>query len=75
MADERIEISVSRADWDKMSPDQRADFTFSALQYLVCATKESKFSNSFLAVAGGIIGGLIVWLPLILTSSTKIVGG
>ena len=53
MADERIEISVSRADWDKMSPDQRADFTFSALQYLVCATKESKFRNSFLAVAGG----------------------
>ena len=75
MADERIEISVSRDDWDKMSPEQRADFTFSALQYLVCATKESKFRNSFLAVAGGIIGGLIVWLPLILTSSTKIVGG
>lgn len=75
MADERIEISVSRADWDKMSPEQRADFTFSALQYLVCVTKESKFRNSFLAVAGGIIGGLIVWLPLILTSSTKIVGG
>ena len=75
MADERIEISVSRADWDKMSPEQRADFTFSALQYLVCATKECKFRNSFLAVAGGIIGGLIVWLPLMLTSSTKIVGG
>ena len=75
MADERIEISVSRSDWDKMSHEQRADFTFSALQYLVCVTKESKFRNSFLAVAGGIIGGLIVWLPLILTSSTKIVGG
>ena len=64
MADGCIEVSISREDWRRMSEDQRTDHIFDVLQYLVENAKRSRLRDSFFALAGGVIGALIAWLPI-----------
>ena len=64
MADGCIEVSITREDWRQMSDEQRTDYTFDVLQYLVENAKRSRLRDSFFALAGGVIGALIAWLPI-----------
>ncbi len=64
MADGCIEVSISREDWRRMSEEQRTDHIFDVLQYLVENAKRSRLRDSFFALAGGVIGALIAWLPI-----------
>ena len=74
MATGCIEIAVSRAQWDDMTDKQRADFTFNALQFLVENAKRSRFRDSFMAMAGGVIGALLIWLPLAIANAKSLKG-
>ena len=47
-----------------MSEEQRTDHIFDVLQYLVENAKRSRLRDSFFALAGGVIGALIAWLPI-----------
>ena len=64
MADGCIEDSITREDWRRMSEEQRTDHIFDVLQYLVENAKRSRLRDSFFALAGGVIGALIAWLPI-----------
>ena len=64
MADGCIEVSITREDWRRMSEEQRTDHIFDVLQYLVENAKRSRLRDSFFALAGGVIGALIAWLPI-----------
>lgn len=64
MADGCIEVSITRENWRRMSEEQRTDHIFDVLQYLVENAKRSRLRDSFFALAGGVIGALIAWLPI-----------
>jgi len=73
MADGCIEVSITREDWRQMSDDQRIDYTFDVLQYLVENAKRSRLRDSFFALAGGVIGALIAWLPITVANAKGLI--
>ena len=73
MADGCIEVSITREDWRQMSDEQRTDYTFDVLQYLVENAKCSRLRDSFFALAGGVIGALVAWLPITLANAKGLI--
>ena len=73
MADGCIEVSITREDWRRMSEEQRTDHIFDVLQYLVENAKRSRLRDSFFALAGGVIGALIAWLPITVANSKGLI--
>lgn len=73
MADGCIEVSITREDWRRMSEDQRTDHIFDVLQYLVENAKRSRLRDSFFALAGGVIGALIAWLPITVANTKGLI--